>query len=110
MRLEFNSGFSFSLSRSAPTLAAVLSLVALAVVTTFALFSAPGPAVWGFGLLVGGGFSNLIDRLSSSTHRVTDFISFSSFPTFNAADVAVTGGVVTLLLASLLGRRIVSKS
>ena len=106
LRLSFNPGFSFSLGTSMPLVAQVLSLVALGVVTALAFYAQPGWAVVGFGLLVGGGFSNLIDRLSAHPARVTDFVAFGSFPVFNVADAAVTCGLISLIGAALLKRRL----
>jgi signal peptidase II len=63
----------------------------------------------GFGLLIGGGLANVIDRLAASPHRVTDFIAVSSFPVFNLADVAITAGFVVLLVAALRGDRLVAR-
>ena len=55
------------------------------------------PLVWlPTGLLLGGALGNLIDR----THQghVTDFIKFPHFPAFNVADIAITFGVIALVL------------
>lgn len=49
----------------------------------------------GFGLIVGGGIANIIDRLFDGF--VTDYIQVGSFPIFNLADSCVTVGVVVLL-------------
>ncbi len=50
------------------------------------------------GLLVGGAIGNLIDRLAFG--YVRDFINFEfiSFPVFNFADVALTFGVIMLII------------
>jgi signal peptidase II len=55
------------------------------------------------GLLAGGAASNLFDRLTQG--RVTDFLQISRFPVFNLADVAITVGVILLLLVLLAGER-----
>lgn len=47
-------------------------------------------------LIFGGGLSNYIDRLFAGCVR--DFISAFSFPTFNLADVFISGGVFLLLI------------
>jgi len=58
-------------------------------------------------LIVGGGFGNLIDRVSRSG-SVTDFIFVWYGPVrtgiFNLADVFITTGVVSLLLVGLFKR------
>ena len=58
-----------------------------------------------WGLIVGGGMSNLVDRWIFGA--VLDFISKTlqdySFPIFNIADVAITLGAI------ILGRKLISK-
>jgi signal peptidase II len=53
----------------------------------------------GCGLILGGAAGNLLDRLSTGV--VTDFVHFSFWYVFNAADAAITVGVAALLLAAL---------
>ena len=48
------------------------------------------------GLLLGGTFGNLIDRLFYGA--VTDFIDFRIWPVFNIADSAVTISVILLII------------
>ena len=57
----------------------------------------------GCGLILGGAAGNLLDRLS--TGEVTDYIHFSFWYVFNAADAAITIGVAVLLLSSLRPER-----
>jgi signal peptidase II len=66
------------------------------------------PAI-GFGLLLGGGLANVVDRLAASTHRVTDFIAVSSFPVFNLADVSITAGFIVLMVAALRGEALLGR-
>jgi signal peptidase II len=52
-------------------------------------------------LILGGGLSNLIDRVRMQA--VVDFIQFRFWPAdFNLADVAVRGGALALLVSVLL--------
>ncbi|MDD5025979.1 MAG: signal peptidase II [Candidatus Peribacteraceae bacterium] len=53
----------------------------------------------GFGLIIGGGIANIIDRLRDGF--VTDFIQVGSCPVFNLADSCITAGAVLLLLGYL---------
>jgi signal peptidase II len=78
------------------------------VVVVVGLNARRGLSTIGFGLLLGGGVANIVDRLSASPHRVTDFIALGSFPVFNLADVAITGGFVVLLVAALTGEKLLS--
>lgn len=55
------------------------------------------PLIWiPAGLLIGGAIGNLADRVRQGS--VTDFIDLPLWPTFNLADVAITAGVLALLL------------
>ncbi len=55
-------------------------------------------------MIIGGGFGNLIDRLTR-TGRVTDFLYLELGPlhtgVFNVADMAITCGVIWLLISSM---------
>jgi len=55
------------------------------------------------GLVLGGAAGNLLDRLT--TGAVTDYVHFSFWYIFNAADAAIVLGVALLLLASLRPER-----
>jgi signal peptidase II len=60
-------------------------------------------AIVGFGLLLGGGLGNLVDR--ARLGYVTDFIDRGQDGAFNVADVFVLLGLVTLLVAHVFRRR-----
>ena len=106
-RLTFNGGVSFSFNRGLPLVTAIATLVVAVVVVAVALRATAGVASWGFGLLVGGGVSNVLDRWTTSPPRVTDFVAVGSFPVFNLADAAITLGFVVLLFATMRGQRLV---
>ena len=103
LRLQYNAGISFSLNRSDPLVTTVVTaLIALALLVAAVRARDGAPAV-GFGLLLGGGVANVVDRLMATPHQVTDFIAVGSFPIFNGADVAVTAGFVVLIVVALRG-------
>ncbi len=103
LRLHYNTGVSFSVASSGPLVVTVVSgLVALAVVGV-GLRARRGWPTAGFGLLIGGGVANLVDRLAATPHAVTDFVAVSSFPVFNLADAAITVGFVVLAVVALRG-------
>lgn len=58
--------------------------------------------------IIGGGFGNLLDRLLRTGH-VTDFVYMQAGPlhtgVFNAADVAITFGVIWLIVATQIEER-----
>jgi signal peptidase II len=84
---------------------AVASALALAGLVVYVLRRRnPGSlSVIGFGLLLGGGLGNLVDRLRLG--YVTDFVDRGHGGAFNLADLAVTLGLVTLLVAQLWRKR-----
>jgi signal peptidase II len=106
--LTYNKGAAFSLGAEVgPLVVVVAAAVAAVVVWHWQRLWASG-ASWayttGFGLLLGGGLSNLCDRLLRHHHgAVVDFIQVASWwPTFNVADAAITVGAVTLVIKAML--------
>ena len=59
------------------------------------------------GLIMGGIFGNLIDRIIH--HGVIDYLSFKffsyNFPVFNLADMAITIGVGLLLISMIIDKK-----
>ena len=98
-----NEGVAFGLQPGGGTLVIVLvSLALLGVVLLFAVHRGR-PWVWlPTGLLVGGALGNVVDRLHQGF--VTDFLKVPLWPAFNVADVAITTGVVALVLVLEGGR------
>jgi signal peptidase II len=93
-----NHGIAFGFlpgSEIAVTIAIGVALLALLLY--FALHSG-APLIWlPTGMLVGGAFGNVVDRLRAGS--VTDFIKLPlGWPPFNLADVSITLGVVILFL------------
>ncbi len=103
LRLQYNSGISFSLNRSGPLVTTVVTTLIAIVLLVAAVRARSGAPAVGFGLLLGGGVANVVDRIAATPHQVTDFIAFGSFPVFNGADVAITGGFVVLIVVALRG-------
>ncbi|MCF7895114.1 MAG: signal peptidase II [Candidatus Omnitrophica bacterium] len=54
------------------------------------------------GLIFGGAFSNLIDRLTLGT--VVDYIDLKFWPVFNLSDFCITVGAILLIIDSLRKR------
>jgi signal peptidase II len=63
----------------------------------------------GFALLLGGGFSNLVDRLFRANGRVIDYMNMGigglRTGIFNVADVAIMGGIAVALFWPRRDRR-----
>ena len=108
LRLQYNSGISFSIGGAGPLIPTVLTVLVAALVLIAGMMAHRGVAAVGFGLMLGGGVANVVDRLAATPHRVTDFIALGSLPVFNLADVAVTAGFVTLLVAALRGEKLLA--
>jgi signal peptidase II len=106
LRLQYNTGISFSIDRSLPLVTTIVTVVIAVVVVVVGLRANRGLPTLGFGLLIGGGVANVIDRLAATPHEVTDFIAVGSFPVFNAADVAITLGFLVLMVAAIRGERL----
>jgi signal peptidase II len=103
-----NTGVAFGLGAGHGLPFAAITLVALALVIVLAL--SPRSRTWprslALGLIVGGAAGNLLDRLRWGS--VIDFLDFGVrenwFPVFNAADSAITIGVIVFALTLLAER------
>jgi signal peptidase II len=79
-----------------PVVMVIVAAALVGLVVWFALH-AGRPLVWlPTGLLLGGALGNIIDRVRDGA--VTDFIKLPLWPAFNLADVAITLGVLALLV------------
>ena len=97
-----NDGGAFGILGGSRTFLLVGSAVAVAVVLWMLLSGKPTRlATSGCGLILGGAAGNLLDRLGSG--EVTDYVHFSFWYIFNAADTAIVVGVGLLLLSTLRG-------
>jgi signal peptidase II len=94
-----NAGGAFGILGGSPSVLLVGSIVAVGIVL-WMLFAGKSSrvATLGCGLILGGAAGNLLDRLS--TGEVTDYVHFSFWYVFNAADAAITVGVAALLLSA----------
>jgi len=110
--LSYNSGIAFGIQLP-PIVQEVLIGIALVLVAIIAVrhiqkaVSCPSERRTGragqlsavsFGLILGGGIANVIDRIPDGL--VTDFIQMGTFPTFNIADSCITVGAALLLWES----------
>lgn len=109
LRVQYNAGVSFSINDSGPLWVTIVTVVIALAVVVVGINAQKGLATAGFGLLIGGGVANAIDRLAASPHRVTDFIAVSSFPVFNVADAAITLGFLLLMVAALRGEKLLAR-
>ena len=108
LRLTRNPGAAFSSFTGGGSFLAVIA-VFVAIAIAFLL-----PRIeerldrLALALVMGGALGNVADRIFRGDGfldgAVVDFIDFSFWPTFNAADSAITIGVVLMLLAVLFGK------
>ena len=103
IRLTTNPGGAFGLFPGATLFFFVASLAIVVVVVVWALRDLENPGA--FGMVLGGGIGNLIDRLvrppAPMRGRVIDFLDLSFWPTFNIADSAIVLGVIVLFAAAV---------
>lgn len=104
LRYVTNTGAAFSLLQGSGSIIALMA-VAIVVFIVIVVRKVPHrPEAAALGLVLGGAFGNLIDRVFRGDGLldggVVDFISFSFFPSFNVADSAITiGAFLALILA-----------
>ena len=92
-----NEGVAFGIDAGGKTL--VISLIALALLALVLYFArhTARPLIWlPTGLLIGGALGNIVDRIRDGA--VTDFLKIPAWPAFNVADIAITFGVLALVL------------
>lgn len=104
LSLEYaeNRGVAFGLLGGLGPLVVAAPLVVVVIIA--ALYLRTGaPPVWqsvSVGLLTGGAFGNLADRLRLG--YVVDFVSVGRWPNFNVADSAITIGAMILIAGWML--------
>lgn len=92
-----NDGVAFGRLSGSPVLVAFVVGGAVLALVLYAARHLDVPGIWlPTGLLIGGAFGNLADRLARG--HVTDYLKLPSWPAFNIADVCITLGVVILLV------------
>lgn len=101
-----NSGAVFGIMKGAGTYFTFFSIVAASILIMVLFFAKRSSSLVrvSLGLVLGGAIGNLIDRLRFGA--VVDFIDIGvteniRWPCFNAADAAITIGVLLLLINSL---------
>ncbi|HEX3239832.1 MAG TPA: signal peptidase II [Solirubrobacterales bacterium] len=100
LTLTHNRGVAFGLAGGAGAPLIGITLIALGVVGYLFSRDPARPGMWvAVGLLAGGAIGNLVDRILQG--HVTDFIDLPPWPPFNLADVAITAGVILLVVLYL---------
>ncbi|MBB5788309.1 signal peptidase II [Jiangella mangrovi] len=107
LRLLYNSGAAFSIATGMTWVLTLIVVVVIAVVIrASAKLGSRGWAV-AFGLLLGGAFGNLIDRLFRDPGfpegHVVDFIDYGGLFVGNVADIAITAAAVLIAVLTWRG-------
>jgi signal peptidase II len=100
LTLAHNRGVAFGLAGGGGAPLVLVTTVALGVVAYLFSCNPTRPGMWvAAGLLAGGAFGNLADRVRAGA--VTDFIDLPAWPPFNLADMSITAGVLLLVFIYL---------
>jgi len=92
-----NKGFAFGIAPG--FLNGIISVLVLLLVVYLIRKEKREGFLLGYLMIVGGGLSNLIDRITLSC--VLDFVNLKIFPLFNMADAAIFLGVVIIVFQLL---------
>ncbi len=98
-----NNGAAFSILGDKTILLIAISAICIIILDRFITAETKFNklSIISLGIIMGGIFGNLIDRLLY--HSVIDFLSFSifkyNFPVFNIADIGITIGTVLLIIS-----------
>ncbi len=105
-RLEYNSGFAFSLATGYGD---IIGIVAVVVAVILFLYSFKVQSLvmrLALGMVAGGALGNVSDRIfRGHAGAVVDFIYSGFWPTFNLADSSIVIGAVLIALVSLRTER-----
>lgn len=92
-----NTGVAFgALQGGGLIVGAVVTLALIALFVFFARHATQRLAWLPVGLLLGGAFGNALDRIRIGA--VIDYVKVPNWPAFNLADVAITAGVILLVV------------
>lgn len=100
-RLSKNTGAVLGILSGSRVVLIIITIISIGALILFSyrMRHAPASRRVYLGLVLGGAFGNLIDRLA--TGEVLDFIDMGigayRWPTYNVADIAVTVGAVLLI-------------
>lgn len=97
LRSARNTGIAFGLGADLPRGVITAFSAVVVGVLLIAVYRRAFPSPTGAGLIVGGGFANLVDRALNGA--VIDTFAVGGWPVFNAADAALTVGVLLTFVA-----------
>jgi signal peptidase II len=92
-----NRGIAFGLLSDGQGLVIAVTAAALLLILGYFALNPSRPGLWiGVGLLIGGAVGNMFDRVRAD--EVVDFLDPPLWPAFNLADIAITVGIVVIVL------------
>lgn len=99
-----NTGVAFGQLSGNGALVALLVAAAVGILLWYFLTHLDTPWIWlPAGMVVGGALGNVIDRVGQGA--VTDYVKLPGWPSFNVADVAITGGVILMVVVAEIHAR-----
>jgi signal peptidase II len=104
LALTHNKAGAFGVGGALVPFLAVAALILVVVLVTTGAATERLPTAIALGLVLGGAFGNVLDRVLRSPGflrgAVVDFVDVGFWPVFNLADSAITCGCLLLLLAN----------
>lgn len=92
-----NTGVAFGALQDGGAIVGIVVGLALAALLVFFARHASRPLTWlPVGLLLGGALGNALDRIRIGA--VIDYVKLPNWPAFNLADIAITVGVILLVV------------
>ena len=102
-----NSGASFGILSNGRWFLITVSVLSIIIIINYIKNTKNKFELTGFGLLLGGIFGNLLDRVVFG--EVKDFLDFYIFkydyPVFNFADICIVIGIIIVLIAMIKGEK-----
>jgi signal peptidase II len=105
-----NSGAAFGILQGQGLFLTVTAVIAIGAIVFYYAYPPleHGLMRIAMGLLLGGAFGNLLDRLRFG--EVTDFVDFPRYPEFNVADSSIVIGLVIIVGFFVLSERALRES
>jgi signal peptidase II len=106
-RLVYNPGAAFGIAADYTWVLSIVAALAVVGLVWFSLSTRHWLWAIGMGAMTGGAISHLGDRLfrepGFAIGHIVDFLDYAGFFVGNVADIALVGGAIVLVLASLIG-------
>lgn len=105
-----NTGAAFSILKNSTLLLIIISVLFILLISKYIKKEEKNLTkldVYSYGIILGGIFGNLLDRI---IHKgVIDYLSFRFFsyyfPVFNFADICITVGIALLIISTIINEK-----